>query len=373
MSTMPHGPRPLPLTAALLLSLLGCSGDDPWGDGLPLGSGTWAVHTVCGKSGTTTPGIDVSKWQGTVDWHKVKAAGMVFGVARVSDGLKYPDAYFAQNWKQMKQVGIIRSVYQFFRPDQSATDQANYLIAEVNKAGGFQAGDLPPVLDLEATGNQSPSTIVSKIDTWLSLVEKGTGRRPIIYTGSYFWDGKVLSGKHTKHPLWTAHYTSASCPLVPNPWNKWHIWQYTSSGKVSGVSGNCDMNRFDGTVSDLKAFAAASVVNPPPKPDQGVPPKPDQGVPPKPDRGVTPPQPDAGAPVRRDGGKPPTPDKRPPGPRDSAPGPTSDSGGSVPPLYAGPTTALAGGCTVGRGDPTALTLAWLTALLLIRRRQRRAG
>jgi len=351
--------HPLLLPLPLLALLVGCGGD-PWDDELPVGSGTWAVHTVCG-GGQVVRGIDVSKWQGTVDWHRVKGDGMVFGVARVSDGLNYPDAYFARNWKEMRKEGLIRGVYQYFRPNQSATAQANYLITEVKKAGGFQKGDLPAVLDLEATGGQSASTIVKQIDTWLSRVEQGTGRRPIIYTGSYFWDGKVLSSKHTKYPLWTAHYTTKACPLVPNPWNKWVMWQYTSKGKVSGTSGNCDVNRFNGTLADLKAFAQASLIHPP-RPDQGVPPKPDMKQPPGPDRGISP---------RPDRGISPGPDmKQPPRPRDGATGTWLD-GGSTPPVYTGQATVLFGGCTLaGSSDPPPAPL-WLALLLLALARRRR--
>ena len=126
-------------------------------------------------------------------------------------------------------------------------------------------------------------------------MQQKTGKKPILYTGSYFWDGNKLGSKHAGYPLWTAHYTSAACPLVPDPWTQWTFWQYTSSASVAGVTGNVDANRFNGTLAQLKAFIAQSVVSPPPPlvpPDTGVSPgQPDASTPPPP----PPPAADAGA------------------------------------------------------------------------------
>src|SRR3954454_15017513 len=106
-------------------------------------------------------GVDVSYYQGTINWTKV-AAAKDFAIARVSDG-SYLDTKFDQNWAGMKAAGIIRGAYQYFEPAQDATAQANIMI---QKMVGFGPGDLPPMLDVEATGGQSPATITAKIHTW---------------------------------------------------------------------------------------------------------------------------------------------------------------------------------------------------------------
>jgi len=334
--------------------------------------GYWAVHTVCG-SGTTTKGIDVSKWQTTVDWAKVAADGVKFGVARTSDGMNYDDAYFTKNWQGMKANGIIRGAYQFFRPDQNAVNQAKFMISKINKAGGLKPGDLPPVLDLEKNGGLSTSAVVKQVDKWIAYIQQNTGRRPIIYTGSYFWDANAATTKYNTYPLWTAHYTTKSCPLVPNAWNKWTIWQYTDKGKVSGVIGSCDMNRFNGSLADVKKLAANSVINPP-KPDQGVPkqdvykpPKPDVYKPPKPDLHKpppkkdmkVPPKKDMKAPPKKDQGKPPKKkDSRPPVPKPKLDGGVGQS-----------MNTLSGGCSVPGSSRDALPGAFLLALLLLSRRR----
>ena len=364
----------VPLATCLLLGACSQEDNEEW----MIRNGYWAVHTVCG-SGTTTKGIDVSKWQATVDWAKVAADGVKFGVARTSDGTTYDDAYFTANWKGMKSNGIIRGAYQFFRPDQDPVAQAKFMISKLNKAGGLQSGDLPPVLDLEKNGGLSASNVVKAVDKWIAYIEQNTGRRPIIYTGSYFWDASAATTKYKSYPLWTAHYTSATCPLVPNAWSKWAIWQYSSKGSVKGVSGSCDMNRFNGTVSDIKALAAKSVINPPPQ--DAAPPKPDQGVP-KPDKFV--PKPDKFAP-KPDLKKPPQPDlKQPPKvdqkvqPRDKGkPAPKKDGGNgprldTAPPLGPGLNSTLSGGCTISRstGDTSSLLLTiGLLAFFWRRRRE----
>src|SRR5579871_5548852 len=91
-------------------------------------------------------GVDVSEYQGTIDWASVKSAGIGFGIARVSDGAHHSDAYFASNWSGMKKNGIIRGVYQFFRASQDPKAQAKVVADAVGSLG---ADDLPPVADVE--------------------------------------------------------------------------------------------------------------------------------------------------------------------------------------------------------------------------------
>lgn len=253
----------LVVLTAIGLAAAGCGaepGEPPWS------AERFDVKTLCG-GGTYVKGIDVSKYQSTVAWNKVKAAGVSFAVARVSDGTGYLDQYFSQNWKGMRTAGLLRGAYQYFRPAQDALAQATLFVKRINAAGGMRDGDLPCVLDLETSGGLSSSGVLRAVATWIAYVEKHTNRRPIIYTGSYFWDEHKLGSGYAGYPLWTAHYTSASCPLVPNAWSRWTIWQYTSSASVSGVTGRVDANRFNGTLSQLKAFAAASVLR---RPDSGV-------------------------------------------------------------------------------------------------------
>ena len=110
--------------------------------------------------GETTLGIDVSKWQSTIDWSKVAADGVKFAFIRVSDGLEYDDPQFEQNWSGAKENGVIRGVYQFFRQDEDPVAQAQYLL---DTMGPLEDGDLPPALDLETIDGQDQETILSLI------------------------------------------------------------------------------------------------------------------------------------------------------------------------------------------------------------------
>jgi lysozyme len=205
---------------------------------------------VC-ASGTTTRGIDVSKWQGTINWTKVKAAGVQFAFIRVSDGANTPDARFAANWTGAKSAGVIRGAYQFFRPNQSITTQANMMI---NAIGVHRAGDLPPVIDIEDHGGLSPATLAARARIWVDKVHAAVGVRPIVYTGKYFWRDEVGSpASFGPNPLWIAQYTSL-CPDIPAPWTRWTFWQYTDAGTVNGISGPVDTNRFNGSLAQLQAF-----------------------------------------------------------------------------------------------------------------------
>jgi|GEM_PF-725580 len=215
---------------------------------------------VC-PSGSTTFGIDVSKWQGTINWASVKNAGVKFAIIRVSDGTNYPDGKFASNWAGAKNQGILRGAYQFFRPGQDPIAQANLLINTLNAQG---KGELPPVLDVEVTDGQSAATIASKVGQWLNRVKSQLGVTPMIYTGSYFWEGNVNSAAYSSYPLWIAHWTSG-CPSIPHQWSGWKFHQYSDSGSVSGISGAVDLNRFNGSLAQLQAWAGTTVTPTGPK------------------------------------------------------------------------------------------------------------
>jgi GH25 family lysozyme M1 (1,4-beta-N-acetylmuramidase) len=203
-------------------------------------------------------GVDVSHWQGTIAWSQVDNAGIQFAFMKATEGTNYTDSMLARNWAATQQVGIYRGAYHFARPSVgSAPAQARYF---VSKVGSFkQPGVLPPVLDLEATGGLGPAALRTWVSTWLTTVEDLTGRTPILYFSPSFWETNLgNSTAFTRYPLWIAHYTTASAPRVPGGWSTWTFWQRTSSGRVSGIAGDVDMNRFNGTTAQLAKLAWTS-------------------------------------------------------------------------------------------------------------------
>ena len=231
--------------AGLSIALGACSVQSgPAGEST--GSSDEAVTKVCGAA-TNAPvqGYDVSYYQGSFNWGAAKANGVSFGFARISDGTGYIDPKFGPNWAGMKSAGILRGAYQFFEPGEDATAQANLVVQTLGK---LQDGDLPAMIDVEATGGQSPATVAAKVKTWLQIVEKGTGRRPFIYSGSYFWQDNVQDTSLSAYPFWIAAY-GVSCPSLPPGWSNWTFWQYSDGG------GSLDHDVFNGTLAQLQAFA----------------------------------------------------------------------------------------------------------------------
>jgi lysozyme len=201
------------------------------------------------SSQTNAAGIDVSHYQGTINWSSVKQAGIAFAYAKATDGTTTVDSQFKTNWSGMKTAGIVRGAYHFFEPTSDATAQANNFIHTV---GSLQSSDLPPVIDVEISNSASNSQMISGVTTWLNLVEQGLGRTPMIYTVASFWNAH-LNDQFGNYPLWVAHYDVQS-PTIPKGWTKWDFWQHSQSGSVSGVTGNVDLDWFNGSVADLQSF-----------------------------------------------------------------------------------------------------------------------
>jgi GH25 family lysozyme M1 (1,4-beta-N-acetylmuramidase) len=221
---------------------------------------------VC-AAGDTVRGIDVSYHNATIDWNTVAGGGVKFAFIRVSDGANFKDPKFAENWSGAKQAGVIRGVYQFFRPGQSISSQAK-LVIDALKADPIGAGDLPVVLDVETKDGVSDSKVRSRMQQWLDLVEQGTGRKPMIYTAAFMQT--TVGSSFSKYPLWVANYTT-KCPLVPSGWKDWQIWQHSETAQIDGIKGNVDEDFFNGSIDDLLAFTGGAA---PPDPNNNPPPPP---------------------------------------------------------------------------------------------------
>lgn len=234
------------LLGGLVLALAGltsCGAED----------GEWASLTqavrVC-PGPATVEGIDVSQYQGTINWPQVRASGRVFAITRVGDGY-FQDPTFAANWQGIRAAGMVRGAYQYFRPGKDPLMQADILIAKVGRLG---AGDLPATLDVEADDGVAPSTITANIHRWVDRVAAGTGKTPMIYTGPSFWDNKVGTRDFAGLPLWVANW-GVNCPSLPAAWGGFRAWQYSATGRVPGISGDVDLDRFNGSQADLDNFA----------------------------------------------------------------------------------------------------------------------
>jgi lysozyme len=202
-------------------------------------------------------GIDVSSYQGNVNWQAVADSGITFAFVKATEGVQSSDDYFEQNWAAMAQVGIVRSAYHFFMANKDPIDQANNFLRLTQKV--WRDGDLPPVLDLERTYFMSASVVLDRATQWLNVVERAIGLRPIIYTFPNFWESSLGNSQRlADYPLWIAHFQTDQ-PYVPGGWSTYTFHQYTESGQVKGVGGSVDRNYFDGTLDDLQKLVKGNL------------------------------------------------------------------------------------------------------------------
>jgi GH25 family lysozyme M1 (1,4-beta-N-acetylmuramidase) len=203
-------------------------------------------------------GIDVSQWQGTINWPNVAAAGKAFAIIKATEGRTFNDPNYLVNHTGAQAAGLWTGTYHFASPDTTAGDailEADHFVS-VARLG---IGDLIPALDLEVSGGLGIPALQAWVTAWLGEVTKKIGIRPMIYTSPAFWkkymgDSDALANAGYT-VLWIAHWGVLSPTIPANNWggHGWTFWQYTSDGSVSGISGRVDLDRFNGT--DLQAQA----------------------------------------------------------------------------------------------------------------------
>ncbi|HEX2898860.1 MAG TPA: glycoside hydrolase family 25 protein [Bacteroidia bacterium] len=191
-------------------------------------------------------GIDVSRYQGKIDWRKVKAAGYRFAFIKATEGTDYVDPYFAVNWDEAGDKGVVRGAYHFFRPGQDGKAQAEHFLKHLQ----VRKGDLPPVLDLEVTDDATAAAIRREALEWLQTVENATGMKPIVYTLPHFADS-YLDSKLARYPLWVVDLTLFR-PSASLGWPNWTFWQHSHRGRVDGIAGDVDLNVFGGSEPEFR-------------------------------------------------------------------------------------------------------------------------
>ena len=222
--------------------VLGSSGD---------AARTPARSVAAPRVAVTTPGLDVSHWQGDIDWSKVANAGYAFTFLKATDDTDYVDPTFAANRAGARANGLEVGAYHFARPDASAGDARQEAIHFVDVANP-QPGDLLPVLDIETSAGLDQAGVTRWARTWVATVKELTGVTPFVYTSPYGWadrtgDTPLLARDGS--PLWVAHWGVSSPTLPADDWDGhgWTVWQHTSKGHVNGISGNVDLDRLAGT------------------------------------------------------------------------------------------------------------------------------
>lgn len=194
-------------------------------------------------------GIDISHYQGKIDWKTVAAQDIRFVFIKATEGQSVTDEEFHANWEAAGETEILRGAYHFFRPGTDADAQAQHFL---KRTKGL-SGELPPVLDLEVTDDKSAAEIRKGVKKWMEVVEKARGRKPILYTMPKFADS-YLDGELKSYPIWIADLRKGP-PRMPKHWSDWTFRQYSHHGRVKGIQGDVDLDCFNGTLEELAEFA----------------------------------------------------------------------------------------------------------------------
>ena len=197
-------------------------------------------------------GLDVSHFQGTINWDEVKRSGFDFVYIKATGGITYRDPRFHINWHGARQAGMLKGAYHFFYARDEPLAQANNFLETV---GSLSKSGLPPALDFEILDGVSSKTAVRRALIWLQQVERRTGIRPILYT-NYSLARTIRNEKGlSRYALWIAEYESSEVEL-PQIWKgkNWTFWQYSEKGKTQGIQSHIDLDIFNGTKEELRQF-----------------------------------------------------------------------------------------------------------------------
>ena len=206
-------------------------------------------YGVCIPDGYDIHGIDISHYQGKIDWkrllqNKETATPLHFVFMKATEGGDHNDTTFEANFANARNHGFIRGAYHFYIPGTDALKQADFFIRTVK----LDTGDLPPVLDVEVTGRKEKKELQQGIKRWLDRVESHYGVKPILYTSYKFKTRYLDDSIFNTYPYWIAHYYVDSVKYQ----GKWDFWQHTDVGSVPGIKEDVDLNVFNGSLEELK-------------------------------------------------------------------------------------------------------------------------
>ncbi len=218
---------------------------------------TWSILllTICFSckgptermEGYRVHGIDVSRYQGSIDWATIDTSQVHFVFVKATEGEEHVDSLFARNWAALNEKGIRKGAYHFYRPSISAQIQfRNYTNQVV-----LTKGDLPPVIDFEATGDLFEEEIKLSLKELLFLMQDYYKCKPIIYTNLKLYR-RYIATIFDDYPIWIARYNN-EVPVLSKS-NAWAFWQYGNRGQIEGIVGDVDFNVFSGSIAELDAL-----------------------------------------------------------------------------------------------------------------------
>ncbi len=241
------------VAAALSLSACG-SGVPIVGDASRAGHGN--SHFVGGHPNDyEIHGIDVSKYQGAIDWQAVKQAGVKFAWIKATEGGDHLDERFMENWALAAQAGVPRGAYHFVYWCRPPHEEMAWFKQNVP----VDPDALPPVLDVEATPTSKTckrrlerEAVLAEMRQMLVDMERHYGKRPVIYVTVDFYEAMMHPNEFSDYPVWVR--STKYPPHVKYPGRRWTFWQYQSDGVIPGVNAKIDRNAFHGTKKQWEAW-----------------------------------------------------------------------------------------------------------------------
>lgn len=210
---------------------------------------TGKSYGVCVPCSYEAHGLDVSHYQGKVDWETLRKNNLEeehplrFVFLKATEGTDLRDETYADNLRGARLAGLRCGAYHFFSPYSDPVQQARFFIENAD----LGSGDLPPVLDVENRGKLDRKELSERVLQWMDVVQKHYGVKPILYTSHKFRDRYLSDGRFDAYPYWIAHYYVDEVRYD----GQWRFWQYSDLGVVPGVGGNVDLNVFNGTLDEL--------------------------------------------------------------------------------------------------------------------------
>jgi len=193
-------------------------------------------------TGNGAHGLDVSHYQGNINWTEVaKDEHATYVYIKATEGKNLIDNKYQYNFNQAKKAGIMTGSYHFYRPNVSSKVQLDNMLSVVD----VKRQDLIPMIDVEVgPKGMSAETFCQNLENFLEMVTEAFGKRPIIYTGRNFYNKYFSDGRFKHYKLMIAFYSSEE-PVLYNDAD-YVIWQYTPSGSAKGIRGDVDKSRFHG-------------------------------------------------------------------------------------------------------------------------------
>lgn len=199
-------------------------------------------------------GVDVSAYQGKIDWHTLAGQNISFAFIKATEGSSFVDKCFHYNFSEAQKTDLFVGAYHFFSFDSDGNTQAKNFINTVTPFENM----LPPVIDLEFYGDKennppSRSDVDRELQTMLKILEAHYGKKPIIYATEKSYE-LYLAGGYSEYDIWIRNVITA--PKLSDG-RTWTFWQYTNRKRLKGYEGKekyIDVNVFNGTIDEFKAY-----------------------------------------------------------------------------------------------------------------------